>query len=170
MWLHGGRVVPMIATYSGYQQYVDGWKGNVVLGDSGYACTPFLMTPYPQPCTRSEEQFNRAHKTTRCIIERSFGLLKRRFHVLHSEIRMAPDRVCTIIVACIVLHNMAIHLREPRWMMVLLVTRSMTCTKNIEALTMEMQSEGTSQTLSFEGTLYLWGYIDVKFTGCGQSF
>ena len=27
---------------------------------------------------------------------------------------MAPDRVCTIIVACIVLHNMAIHLiREP---------------------------------------------------------
>ena len=54
--------------------------------------------------------------------------------------------------------------------MVLLVTRSMTCMKNIEALTMEMQSEGTSQTLSFEGTLYLWGYIDVKFTGCGQSF
>ena len=29
MWLHGGRVVPMIATYSG-QQYVDCWKGNVV--------------------------------------------------------------------------------------------------------------------------------------------
>ena len=35
---------------------------------------------------------------------------------------------------------------------------------------MEMQSEGTSQTLYFEGTLYLWGYIDVKFTGCSQSF
>ena len=27
---------------------------------------------------------------------------------------MTPDRVCTIIVACIVLHNMAIHLREPK--------------------------------------------------------
>ena len=26
---------------------------------------------------------------------------------------MAPDRVCTIIVACIILHNIAIHLREP---------------------------------------------------------
>lgn len=90
-----------------------GLEFGVLLGDSGYACTPFLMTPYPQPCTRSEEQFNRAHKTTRCIIERSFGLLKRRFHVLHSEIRMAPDRVCTIIVACIVLHNIAIRLREP---------------------------------------------------------
>ena len=90
-----------------------GLESAVLLGDSGYACTPFLMTLYAQPRTRSEEQFNRAHKTTRCIIERSFGLLKRRFHVLHSEIRMAPDRVCTIIVACIVLHNMAIHLREP---------------------------------------------------------
>ena len=31
MWLHGGRVVRMIATYSGHQQYVDCWKGNVVL-------------------------------------------------------------------------------------------------------------------------------------------
>ena len=90
-----------------------GLEFGVLLGDSGYACTSFLMTPYPQPCTRSEEQFSKAHKTTRCIIERSFGLLKRRFHVLHSEIRMAPDRVCTIIVACIVLHNIAIRLREP---------------------------------------------------------
>ncbi|XP_044172238.1 putative nuclease HARBI1 [Acropora millepora] len=90
-----------------------GLEFGVLLGDSGYACTPFLMTPSPQPRTRSEEQFNRAHKTTPCIIERSFGLLKRRFHVLHSEIRMAPDRVCTIIVACIVLHNIAIRLREP---------------------------------------------------------
>ena len=26
---------------------------------------------------------------------------------------MAPDRVCTIIVACIVLHNITIRLREP---------------------------------------------------------
>ena len=26
---------------------------------------------------------------------------------------MARDRMCTIIVACIVLHNMSIHLKEP---------------------------------------------------------
>ena len=35
---------------------------------------------------------------------------------------------------------------------------------------MEMLSEGTSQTLSFEGALYLWGYMSVKFTVCSQSF
>ena len=75
------------------------------LGDNGYACTPFLQTPYAHPQTTSGEGFNEAHKTTRCIIEQTFGLLKRRFHVLHSEIRMVPDRVCTIVAACFVLHN-----------------------------------------------------------------
>ena len=90
-----------------------GLADGVLLGDSGYACTSFLLTPYSQPHSPSEERFNRAHKTTRCTIERTFGLLKRRFHILHSEIRMAPDRVCTIVVACFVLHNIAINLREP---------------------------------------------------------
>lgn len=90
-----------------------GLEDGVLLGDSGYACTPFLQTPYTHPHTRSEEHFNVAHKTTRCIIERTFGVLKHRFHILHSEIRMAPDRVCTIIVACFVLHNIAVFLREP---------------------------------------------------------
>ena len=41
---------------------------------------------------------------------------------------------------------------------------------NTKALRMEMLSDGTSQTLSFEGTLYLLGYISAKFTGCSQSF
>ena len=76
----------------------------MLLGDSGYACTPFLQTPYTHPRTRSEERFNEARKTTRCIIERTFGLV---------EIRMVPDRVCTIVAACFVLHNIALSLREP---------------------------------------------------------
>jgi len=33
--------------------------------------------------------------------------------VLHSEVRMAPDRVCTIVVACRILHNIAVILGEP---------------------------------------------------------
>ena len=37
---------------------------------------------------------------------------------------------------------------------------------NKEALRIEMLSEGTSKTLPFEETSYLWGYISVKFTGC----
>lgn len=33
--------------------------------------------------------------------------------MLHYEVRMAPHRVCSIIVACCILHNLAISLREP---------------------------------------------------------
>ena len=53
------------------------------------------------------------HTKTRVIIEQTFGRWKRRFHVLHSEIRMAPERVCNIIGACAVLHNIAILQKEP---------------------------------------------------------
>ncbi|CAC5387659.1 unnamed protein product [Mytilus coruscus] len=36
-----------------------------------------------------------------------------RFHVLHGEVRMKPAKVCRIIGACAILHNIAIMLREP---------------------------------------------------------
>lgn len=85
----------------------------VLLGDSGYPCLPFLMTPYSDPQTRQARSFNRSLKSTRSAIERTFGILKRRFHILHGEIRMAPDRVCTIIAACFVLHNIVIDYNEP---------------------------------------------------------
>ena len=71
------------------------------------------MTPYQEPGTPSQRGFNRALRTTRSIIERSFGILKRRFHILHGEVRMAPERVCTITVACCILHNIAIENNEP---------------------------------------------------------
>ena len=31
----------------------------------------------------------------------------------HSEIRMAPEKVCMIMGACAVLHNIALQLHEP---------------------------------------------------------
>ena len=39
--------------------------------------------------------------------------MKRRFGVLHGEIRMQPDKVCDIFCACAVLHNISILLNEP---------------------------------------------------------
>lgn len=38
-------------------------------------------------------------------MERGIGQLKRRFHVLHGEIRLSPDKTCQVIVACCILHN-----------------------------------------------------------------
>ena len=90
-----------------------GLTDGVLLEDSGYACSPFLMTLYLNPKRPQGERFNRAHKITRCTIEQSFGLLKRRFHALHLELRMAPDRVCNIIITCCNLHYPTVNLREP---------------------------------------------------------
>lgn len=46
-------------------------------------------------------------------MERTFGRLKRRVHVLHPEIWLKPQRTCKIVIACTVLHNIVIILGEP---------------------------------------------------------
>ncbi|VDI71132.1 putative nuclease HARBI1 [Mytilus edulis] len=94
----------------------DNHKGlvdGVLLGDSGYMCRPFLLTPYNNPQEPHQERFNGSHVSTRSLIERTFGVWKGRFHVLHSEIRMKPDKVCRVIGACAVLHNIAVLRKDP---------------------------------------------------------
>ena len=85
----------------------------ILLGDSGYALRPFMMTLYNNPSTPAQVAYNDAHCKTRVITEQTFGRWKCCFHVLHSEIRMAPEKVYIIIGACAVLHNIAIFLSEP---------------------------------------------------------
>ncbi|KAM7313388.1 putative nuclease HARBI1 [Ixodes scapularis] len=85
----------------------DGVYDGLLLGDSGYTCQPWLMTPFLSPSSAAEVRYNTAHTTTRSIVERTIGQLKRRFHCLHAELRMEPSRCCDIIVACCVLHNLA---------------------------------------------------------------
>lgn len=38
-------------------------------------------------------------------MEGGIGLLKRRFHVLHGEIRLDPVKACKVIMACGILYN-----------------------------------------------------------------
>ncbi|CAC5394832.1 HARBI1 [Mytilus coruscus] len=95
--------------FTNHRGLIDG----VILGDSGYACRPFLLTPYANPTERHQQRFNGCHASTRSVIERTFGILKRRFHVLHSEVRMKPEKVCRIFGACAVLHNIALSRNEP---------------------------------------------------------
>ncbi|KAK6293355.1 hypothetical protein J4Q44_G00356810 [Coregonus suidteri] len=76
-----------------------------LLGDSGYPCKPWLLTPYLQPRQGPQLNYNRAHKTTRAVVERGIGQLKRRFHVLHGEVRLRPEKVSKLIIACAILHN-----------------------------------------------------------------
>ncbi|XP_053567989.1 meiosis-specific protein MEI4 [Bombina bombina] len=80
-------------------------------GDGGYSCTEWLLTPYNNPQTRSQVRFNEAHRSTRGIIERTFGLLKMRFRCLDRSggaMQYAPEKVAKIILVCCILHNIAI--------------------------------------------------------------
>lgn len=73
----------------------------IVLGDGGYPCRPWLMTPVPglNP-TQAQTRYNRALSSARMAVEMSYGRLKRRWHVLHGEIRMAPGELVMFGVAC----------------------------------------------------------------------
>ena len=97
----------MILVFGNYQVgiYVQNnlLVGEHILGDSGYMLKQCLLKPYRQPTTEAHNNYNYSHKKTRVLIEQTFGRWKRRFHCLHGEIPMAPDKVCIIINACAVL-------------------------------------------------------------------
>ena len=40
-------------------------------------------------------------------IEQTFGIWKRKFHLLHSEVQINPEKTCQSIGACAVLHNIS---------------------------------------------------------------
>ncbi|XP_056604835.1 putative nuclease HARBI1 [Triplophysa dalaica] len=84
-----------------------GEMDGLLLGDRGYPCQPTLMTPYPEPEPGPQQHFNMAHNRTRARVEMTIGLLKSRFQCLR-HLRVTPERACDIIVACVVLHNIAI--------------------------------------------------------------
>ncbi|XP_070385772.1 putative nuclease HARBI1 [Dermacentor albipictus] len=87
----------------------------LLLGDMGYACSPFLMTPLaePGPVNSPEGRYNKAHIKTRNSIERAFGVWKRRFPCLDMKLQHKPRNAARIITACAALHNVALLRREP---------------------------------------------------------
>ncbi|KAJ3623608.1 hypothetical protein Zmor_004405 [Zophobas morio] len=82
-----------------------------VLGDSGYALRPWLMTPIQNVVPNTPEgRYNESQKRTRSIIERCNGVLKMRFRCLlkHRVLHYHPEKAGKIIKVCVVLHNMCI--------------------------------------------------------------
>ena len=79
-----------------------------LVGDSGYACRSYMLTPVTNPTTPAETGYNNAHATARNCIERTNGILKRRFPILKYGIRLHIDNALPVIVATAVLHNIAV--------------------------------------------------------------
>lgn len=89
-------------------------RNGVILGDNGYACERYLLTPVLRPANASERRYNAAHRQTRSIIERVFGLMKQRFPCIShdSQLRCHLGTCKAIIVAVCVIYNIAIEMDE----------------------------------------------------------
>lgn len=97
MWKNS-RLFKPIATHK-----VDG----LLLGDSGYPLSSYLMTPLNTATTKAERDYNDVHAHARNVVERSFGLLKKRFPILGDDscTKQRLDNALVTIMACFLLHN-----------------------------------------------------------------
>ncbi|KAH9638842.1 hypothetical protein HF086_012795 [Spodoptera exigua] len=71
-----------------------------------------LLSPYLNPVTRGQQKYNDAHIKTRNVVERQYGVLKRRFPVLAVSIRLRLDTAIRVMLACCVLHDICIIRKE----------------------------------------------------------
>ena len=92
--------------------------GKYYLGDAGFPLKSGLLTPYrgvryhlkeystcgPQ---NAKEIFNHRHASLRTVIERAFGVLKKRFPIIASgtEPYYSLQTMTDITIACCILHN-----------------------------------------------------------------
>uniref|UniRef100_A0A9J8AW41 Putative nuclease HARBI1 n=1 Tax=Cyprinus carpio carpio TaxID=630221 RepID=A0A9J8AW41_CYPCA len=86
----------------------DGW----LLGDSGYPLRRGLLTPILNPQSAEETHYNEVHSRARAVVERAIGILKCRWRALDASggrLLYHPAKVCKIVRACGVLHNIALR-------------------------------------------------------------
>lgn len=62
--------------------------GGYLLGDAGYPCKNYLLTPLVATPTAAQRRYNYAQIRTRNPVERAFGVLKRRFPCLRMGLRI----------------------------------------------------------------------------------
>ncbi|KAL1255475.1 hypothetical protein QQF64_013536 [Cirrhinus molitorella] len=90
----------------------DGW----LLGDSGYPLRRWLLTPFLNPQSAQQMRYNEVHARACTIVERAIGLFKCRWRALDAsggKLLYHPAKVCKIIRACGVLHNVALRAGIP---------------------------------------------------------
>lgn len=84
--------------------------------DSGYAVREGYLAPYRnnryhleefrrRGAETVEEKFNYVHSRLRNVVERAFGVMKSRWHVLRGLPLYERERQIKIVIACFALHN-----------------------------------------------------------------
>ena len=57
------------------------FEGAVLLGDLGYPNREWLLTPFPGDPGGAKSLYNKAHRRTRNLVERAFGVIKKRYFI-----------------------------------------------------------------------------------------
>lgn len=86
-------------------------ENDVILADSAYPISKFLLTPYRDNghLTREQKKFNFCLSSTRVIVEQPFGILKNKFRILDRLDTESLENVSQIVLACTILHNFIIN-------------------------------------------------------------
>jgi hypothetical protein len=84
-----------------------------LVGDDAFALESWMMKPYATHHLEEDERiFNYRLSRARRIVENAFGILANRFRVLLSTIQLAPEKVGSVVMACVCLHNL-LRIRHP---------------------------------------------------------
>ena len=82
----------------------------VLLGDSAYPLSTWLLKPYHEGTNDPEEiNFNKELSRARVSVECAFGILKGRWRILQKRLDSDIAFTNQIIIACCVLHNFCIE-------------------------------------------------------------
>lgn len=90
------------------------FKDCVILGDAVYALSHYLLTPLANPTTKAERLYNESQIRTRNVVERTFGVWKRRLPVLFFGLRLKMETSMAVIQSCAILHNIARLVNDPQ--------------------------------------------------------
>lgn len=118
------RILDVVARWPGSCQNYVIWKNSALrnmfemgfipdkhylVGNKEYPTEPWLLTPFEEANTPRLKKFNTLHKNALSIIQNCFHLLKSRFRCLGGhKFLYAPDKVCKIVLACCILHNICL--------------------------------------------------------------
>ncbi|KAK5639766.1 hypothetical protein RI129_010577 [Pyrocoelia pectoralis] len=81
----------------------------VIVADAAFPLSYNILKPFPfRNMSEHQRIFNYRLSRARRVVENAFGILANRFRILLNTINLKPDKVETITLTCLALHNLLI--------------------------------------------------------------